>query len=471
MPKTIDKKHLLNLGYIIIFSLFLIVVYYLVNFCFRTFFSQASFFSNLDQRAGNNSQESPLENSASASSSLTISGDKTLIFSSFFDSFASGHLIDLTSTNLYRDDLSAAVYFPPLYTWELASADIITETKKNFSKVYLNDYLLPLNNIDRRCLEGKCLEQKGKRLVFQGKALSLPKDIKAADIVGLTIGSLESRWLVGITLKDGANYQGRVYFFDGKKYSPVILSGTSEKISSPYLGLFGFGGHESDFLVIYGAYRGQAFRLQDGKTTDISEFFDFRVMATGFQPEVIRATNGRVVNWYIYSSSLERPRLIKLWQNSRGEISGEADYNDIFENNEETVIFNLLETNPEEFVLVSSIYKDNLESVKTFTDRGFDNKMPGELIFNPINIDAEIVIKQLANSNLGTSLSPCLEAKFSFSSDNNNWQELPCGQNLNQEFTAPVKNNYFLRVDFPGQTEKFYSPFLTEVLFDFYYQK
>lgn len=471
MPKKIDKKHLLNLGYIIIFSLFLIVVYYLVNFCFRTFFSEASLFSSFDGRAAKNTELNSSGSDDAVNKAVTPSGDKTLFFNSFFDSFASGHLIDLTSTNMYRDDLSAAVYFPPLYSYELASADIISEAKTKFSKVYLNDFLLPLNIFDRRCLGGKCLEQKGKRLSFQGKALSLPKDIKASDIVGLSIGSLESRWLIGVTLKDGANYQGRVYFFDGKKYSPVILSGTSEKISSPYLGLFGFGGSESDFLIIYGAYRGQAFRLQDGKATDISEFFDFRVMATGFQPEVIRATNGRLVNWYIYSSSLERPRLIKLWQNQRGEISGEADYNDIFENNGEEAIFNLLETNADEFVLVSSVYKDDTETVKTFADRGFDNKMPGELIFNPINIEGEIIIKQLANSNLGRSEAPCLEAKFSFSPDNNNWQELPCGQNLNQEFTAPVKNSYFLRIDFSGQTEKFYSPFLSEVLFDFYYQK
>ncbi|MEI6529786.1 MAG: hypothetical protein WCN88_05355 [Candidatus Falkowbacteria bacterium] len=466
LPKIINKKTLLNLGYIIFFSLFLIIVYYLTNYFFATFFARAGSNINLstqeEKTAEGNTSENALNNKQSGDPS-------SLIFSSFFDSFASNHLIDETATSMYRDDLVTAVYFPPLYSFELAPIDIITKNKKNIDDIYLNDFLRPLNIIDKRCLVGKCLEQRGARLIYEGKSLSLPEDINDSDIAGLSIGALEKNWLIGVTLKDGVNYLGRIYSFDGSKFTALSFGEKIEKISSSYFGLFGFGGAESDFLVIYGAYRGLAYRFQAGHITDISKFFDFRVMATGFKPEIIRATNGDLVYWYVYSSSLARPHLIKLWQNKRGEIIGEADFRYMFSDTGEAASFKLMNTSDREFVLLARLKKETTETFKIFSDRGFDNKMPGELIFNPIGVDSEIIIKTIANSKLGSPTAPCLESKFSFSTDNKNWQELPCGENLN--FANPVKNNYFLRVDFPAQSDKFYSPFLDEVLFDFYYQK
>lgn len=413
---------------------------------------------------GNSNQSDAL-----SSANKAISSDST--FNSFFDSFASGHLINASASTLFRDDSAAAVYFPPDYSYQPASAEIIGRYKNEFNQIYLNDFTKPLSIIDKRCLGQNCLEQRGKKLIYNGKEISLPREIKESEMVALSIGSLEKTWLVGITLKKGVDYQGRVFYFDGKKFTPYLFPGNQESIISPYIGLFGFGGNESDFLIIYGAYRGLAYRVQGGKNTDISRFFDFRVMAKGFRPEVIKANSEQAANWYIFSSSLEHPQLIKLWQNQAGEIIGEAVYQNIFSYSGETVSFRLINVSTKEFSLLARVKQGTIETWQIFTDRGFKNSNPGELIFNPILIDSEIIIEKIANSRLGSAESPCPEGKFSFSTDNSNWQELPQGDNLNKDFRTPVKDNFYLRVDFPAQANKFYSPFLAEVLFDFYYQK
>ncbi|MFA5131415.1 MAG: hypothetical protein WC467_03230 [Patescibacteria group bacterium] len=456
-------------------------------FCCRTYFAAANQGSNSgsmterilsrEQSQTRLSEQDNLDGGVPCLSSEIIVDDKPQIFSSFFDSFASDYLLNSAASTLYRDDLAAAVYFPPRYTWEEESSGQSLKNEAELAKSNslaqnkISDFLEPLVISDRRCLGGNCLEQTGKHLSYQGKPLALPGEIKAADVVALTIGALDTRWLLGLTLKEGDAYQGRVYIFDGNKFSPLIFGDQTEKISSPYLGQFGFGGSDTDYLVIYGAYRGEAYRFQAATVTDISTFFDFRVMATGFRPEIIKATNGRVVNWYIYSSSLGRPRLIKLWQNSDGKISGEADYQNIFSNSGESASFRLVAAAADKFVLLATIRQDNMETNRVFTDRGFESRMPGELIYNAIIAEPGITIKKLAASKLGSPDNPCSEGKLSFSTDNNFWQELPSGQNLNQTFKATVENNYFLRVDFPAQTDSFYSPFLNEVLFDFYYQK
>jgi len=476
MLKRLNLKLLLKISYVLIFGIFLVAVYFFTIYCCANFFNkdrspapfswdeEASSPDNTDSNGLNSSNQSGL-----ASQDQAINSE--LIFYSFFDSFASSHLIDATTTTLFRDDLAAAVYFPPDYSWQAAPAEIVDKYKNEFEGIYLNDFSKPLAAIDRRCLGRDCLEQKGKKLSYNGKSVVLPKNIKENDIMSVSIGSLRKRWLIGVTLRDGVNYQGRVFYFDGKKITPLLFPDNQEKISSPYIGVFGFGGEESDFLLIYGSYRGIAYRIQEEKTVDISRFFDFRVMAMGFRPEVIKAASGKTIYWYVFSSSLNHPQLIKLWQNQDGEISGEAIYQSIFSDSIDAASFRLLETEATSFNLLARLKQGTSETWQVFSDLGFNNYKPGEMVFNPIPVESEIIIQKIADSQLGSAEAPCLDGKFSFSTDNSNWQELSRGENLNKNFRTPVKDNFFLRVDFPEQADKFYSPFLAEVLFDFYYQK
>jgi hypothetical protein len=475
MLKKNKNKYLIDLIYVIIFIIFLVLVYSLTSrHCLSPSVDDASIIKinrannediiNLDQDNNNRNTNFsiPLATTPNETQLITqpaVQSEEGLFtFSSFFDSFASDYLVDLNQTNLYRDNFSAAVIFPPDYTWE----------KTNEAAVF--DSLFP----EKRCLGNKCLEQIAGKLFYQGKEIAIPKELTTQEISAITLGALDKRWLVGFTFKNGEKYQGAVYYFNGKKFS-LLLAG--DKLTSPYLGYFGFGGEEDDFLIIYGAYRGIAYRVQAEKIIDVSKFFDYRIMAEGFRPEVIRVETGSRINWYVYSLTPNKPRLIKLWEDTNNEISGEAVYQDLFSGEEEKVTFSFLRADINEISLVARIKKPGEwgeEYWQIFRDRGFKNQTLGELVFNPVLIgssESKIIIKKLANSSLGSQDNTCSEATLLFSVDNKNWQVIPQGYYLNKDFGALRLDKYFLKVNLPAQKDKFYSPFLNEVLFDFYYQK
>lgn len=465
-------KSLLHLAYLLFFIVFLIAIYYLTVYNCESFIKKNGEANEAGKTGGLININDDFNNNFNRlSEDAAGTGASNQTFNSFFDSFASGHLINTALSTLFRDDSAAAVYFPPDYSYEEAAIETANIYKSEFAKIYSNDFSKPLTLVDRRCFGENCLEQKGRKLSYRGKSLALPKGIKESEVAALSIGSLEKRWLIGVTLKKGVVYEGRVFYFDGAKFTPLLFPGNKEKITSSYIGLFGFGGEESDFLAVYGAYRGIAYRFQADKTTDLSQFFDFRIMAKGFRPEIIKASNGQATNWYIFSSSLGHPQLIKLWQNQSGEITGEAAYQDIFSEPGETVLFYPISASENDFKLLAKVKRGSGESWRVFTDRGFKNTNPGELVFNPIPVNSEIIIRKIANSELGSLSAPCPEGRFYFSADNVSWQELPRGENLNKDFKVAAKDNFYLRVDFPAQADRFYSPFLAEVLFDFYYQK
>jgi len=456
MPKNKIKKHFYDRRhwyYFIFYVFFLFLIYCFACSFFNNFFNKSAQGSNFSVTSLFNFVP---ENTVSSSTEIIkVEGPKTNIFSTFFDSFANSTQIDATNTNLYRDDAANAIMFPPDYSWGVADNETVLKNQDKFI------------NPNRRCLNGQCLEQRDNNLLFQDKLVTFPREIKKSDIVALTLGALDSKWLVGITLKDGKNYQGKVYYFSDNKFTPLL---TNKKISSQYLGEFGFGGHDSDFLVIYGAYLGIAYRVQGNNITDISKFFDYRAMDKGFRPEVIRTSNGQITNWYIYSLSPDKSRFIKLWQNENQEISGETVYQDIFSEND-AVSFYFLNASDSGFNFLARIKNsDNNYSWQIFSDQGFKNNFAGQLIFNPVLANEKITIEKLANSSLGQQNDSCPDAKFLFSADNKNWETLPLGYYLNQDFFRGPLEVYYLHVDFPAQTNKFYSPYLTEVLFDFYYQ-
>lgn len=465
------KKKILRRGiYLLVFLVFLVAIY----FCSRYFF-----------------QCFPLGREAGADQSrqlakITKQIDETpkdlLVFSSFFDSFASDHLIDFERTNLRRDHLAAAVMFPPEYIIEEATVSDIRAAREELSSLSFeafpassSEYLLSAA-FEKRCLGSGCLEQRGGRIFYEGKELALPSELSRRQIMAVTLGSLSKKFLVGFTIKNEAGdeekgYEGLVYFFDGKKFSKIIREG---EVVSRYFGLFGFGGEDDDFLVIYGAYLGKAFRFQGNRVTDISSFFDYRFMTKGFRPEVVVAKKGKTHQWYIFSLSSYKPRLIKLWTDKNDNITGEIDYPEIFSGSDQQAALKLLSVSDEEIKLLVFSSGNGLENWRVFRDRGFINQDQGELVFKPIINDftePEIVVEKLANSSLGNKETPCPEGVLSFSPDSFSWQTVTQGYYLNKDFNSLHISKYFLRVNFPAQKDKFYSPFLSEVLFDFYYRK
>jgi len=460
---AILKKKLIAHKYIFIFAIFLMLIYFSACFIFSFLFASAE--SNQSAEKSNLSFNSVKYSNTDIASIASVS--VPLIFDSFFDSFANSYQIDSSRTNLYRDNSVTAVYFPPEYTWDSADSATIFKNENKFSEFSFNDFSAPA--YEKRCLKNKCLEQKDNKLYFDDQSINFPQDIKVAEVAAISLGVLDSNWLVGITLKEGeSDYSGKVYYYDGKNFSALGING---KIDSPYFGIFGFGGEDADFLITYGAYKGIAYRIQGKSIINISQFFDYRLMDGGFRSEVIRAEGGGHVNWYVFSLTATRPHLIKLWQDKAGAISGEMEYQGIFSDGKEKISFAFLSADSNKFSLLAKINRGGSYEWKVLNDYGFKNKSDGVLFFTPVVYDKPVTLKKLVNSSLGSLDFPCSEGKLMFSLDSEYWQTIPLGQALNSEFCFPSVEKFFLKVNLPAQTDKFYSPFLNEVLFDLYYQK
>ncbi|MFA5000461.1 MAG: hypothetical protein WC545_03825 [Patescibacteria group bacterium] len=395
----------------------------------------------------------------------------TLVFGSFFNTFSSDAALNLSRTDLYQDTRATAMIFEPDYSWQEAASvpagDFSSPAPNSFTGPYL----------DRRCLNANCLEQRWNELYYNNEALAYPSEVDAfvaggGEVAAVSFFTLSERWVVGFTLKKGSGYQGFAYYFDGQSFTPIITASTTARVSSSYFGLFGGGGTEDDFLLIYGAYKGIAYRVRGGNLTDISKFFDIRAMIGGFKPEAIRLVRDDSALWYVYSSTLSRQILIKLWQNGGSEIAGET----IFRNELavfESVIFKLKSSGTSEVVLSAKASSSGVDAWYSFTDRGFKNNSLAALEFDPVSRSrGDIEIEKISASRLALdapSLALSGEAgiKFLFSSDGVNWQTLPLGADIT--FPTGKIASFFLRVVFPSFIDKFYSPFLDSVTFNYYY--
>jgi len=414
--------------------------------------------------------------SAATSSSPVASGyqpellpniaDPTLFFGSYFDTFANSQYIDAQKTNMYYDELAAAYHFQPDYAFAESDA-LDAASREALSNVRLNLFQGFYN--DERCLGNRCLEQKGSELFFNGEKLPFPKELDGNNLAALSIGSLSKRWLVGFTIKNGNNYEGLAYYFDGLNFIRIL---TPEPIRSPYFGVFGFGGGENNFLLIYGAYQGIAYHLQGDKVYDVSQFFDIRIMNGGFKPEIVFAAFESNVNWYIYSATSYHPVLIKLWQNRGSEIVGEAVLNSIFERRDESAVFKLSSVSDTSITLAAKLRRNSRDSWFYLIDYGFKPVNQGMLVSTPLSHDGYnslVTIVKVANDRLNIDSTSADKAEFLVSTDGQAWQKLEKKTNYN--INLPATRHFFLKVEVAGSSDKFYSPFISEILFDYYCRK
>lgn len=391
-----------------------------------------------------------------------ITGEKdkqTLYLGSFPYTTA---IVDDEKTSLYFEGVSNSIIFPPDYNWDMAGQDLVAQNQAKFGAHANNTFDGPYN--DKRCLNNDCVEYKDNKLFYNNKVVSFPSGIKAKDLKAISLGIVGQKWLIGFTLKD-IGYRGEVFYFDGATFSQIS---NLPSISSTYFGLFGFGGEEDDFLIIYGSYQGQAFRVRGDKITNLDNFFGYRPMNNGFKSEIIRAESNNYVNWYIYSSTLDALRFIKLWEDKDGEISGEAsllyDLNIIGK----SVEFQLIEAKSDKAVLLAKINSGTNTSWKVFTDKGFVNDKEKILVTLPITHDAEsseIFIKKIYESSLELDKDGQALVKVEFSVDGQKWQNISWGKDISFEQVAT--KHYFIRTVFSPPGNKFYSPAISNILFSY----
>lgn len=488
-------KKTISTAAIILATVIISCAYYFVFYFFCLLLIKIGFISAFDDHSRlsgsifNISSESGIITAVATSSSISVASssaalitpsrssqpelapniaDPTLIFGSYFDTFANSLYIDHQKTTLYYDENATAYIFPPDYSFTETDAAKIGAADKNILDGITLNAFESLSS-DKRCLEKECLAQKGKDLFFNDVKLNLPAELSGRDIAAVSIGVLKRRWLIGFTVKNKDGYEGLAYYFDGQKFSQIW---TPAPLISPYFGVFGFGGGENNFLVIYGAKQGIAYHIQGDKVSDISRFFDARVMNGGFKAEVLFTASEENVNWYVYSSSSYHPVLIKLWQNESAEIAGEAVFNNIFNNYDESAVFKLSRTEKSAIILAAKVRRKNLDHWFYFTDRGFKNENGGLLVSAPIAHDGNaslITITKIAQSHLGIDAPSADKADFLFSVNGQDWQKIGSGKNI--DVSVPATRYFFLSAAFPKFGDKFYSPFIGEILFDYYCRK
>jgi hypothetical protein len=397
----------------------------------------------------------------------------TSFINSFGDSFSSSAFLNREATNMHLDDISTALTFEPLYDFSKLGTCSGSECEFN-KKVKVFDYGM------EACLSGSrenCLKLVNNDLYFNGKALSLPEDIKRGKIISLSVGALDSKFLLGAVLAESADEYGLVYSFDGKDFESIISKNSSNNISSKYHrqgGKIGFGGNDDNFLILYAGYRGQAFQVYNNEIIDISHMFGLRVVNKGFMPLILKSGKAEDSTWYVCSLDKDNPKFIKLWQNNTNYIQGSLDLSsDIYTSSNlyDNFDYCYLSNNEDKKVYLSfrsNNANSNLKSLNIwqFKDNGFDNSYDYKVVSADILGKDNYVASNAVIKEIGLSAN---EKRYSnnindfgslyLSTDNNDWQRVDVGQRV--FFDENTKNLYW-RLDL-SSADNYFSPWLDHV--------
>lgn len=253
--------------------------------------------------------------------------EKNLQYNVFGDHFVNDLYIDWHKTNFYYDQVTTAFTFLPDYDWLTrgACADRfcgLTAADWNFPEIEQENDFAGIT--EEYCLSGRCLRHENLNLYYQGKKIDLPTEVRSVELRNITIYPLNSDWLVGFVFYNNGQEQGRAYRFDGRNFSNLDEKNTISLISRDGFegARFGFGGDEDNFLVLYGGYDLLGYQVVRGLLFDVSNFLGLRVADGGFAPSIFKHEIDGEVLWHICSRTAGKPKLIKLWQNSSGNIKG-----------------------------------------------------------------------------------------------------------------------------------------------------
>src|SRR3989344_4974919 len=129
--------------------------------------------------------------------------------SSFTDLFSGTAWLNATGTTLYHDFAMTTLSYPPKFEWEKLADKEAEKIKEKVSFVRLEE-----DGSDKRCLDNKCLVQRGLELFLNGQKISLPSELRTPELLNISIGATDKFWLLGGVVKDGGQYRGYVYKFN-----------------------------------------------------------------------------------------------------------------------------------------------------------------------------------------------------------------------------------------------------------------
>jgi len=372
--------------------------------------------------------------------------------SSFTDLFSGVGWLDETKTDLYQDKRETAFILPPA----------LTSQKLDSHQIPAGGWAeRGVNGEYSRCIGGRCLTERNSELSFQGNPLSLPAEISGKEKANVSIGSLDTKWLVGVVTKEEARYEGWIFLFDGSGFLKIF--GGDGKFNSSYAGALGFGGSDNDWLAIYSGYEGIAYRVREGvPPEDISRFLDIRVMKGGFEPAVLRV--GVPPTWYVFSMTPGNPQLIKLFQNKTNYIQGAVNLFPFIDplQGSSLATFGIKEVGGDAISLAAKVTGGS-GGWWQIDDRGFKKDRSYEVVSSNINTSAaRVVYARIETLDLKERDA---SASFFVSGDDRVWHAVRLHEVY--EFSPSSKELYW-RAVFSPDGDPFSSPYFNSILLHYW---
>jgi hypothetical protein len=388
---------------------------------------------------------------------LPMQKKEELVSTSFSDLFSGVGRINQDDTTMYHDRIATAYTFAPKFKWE-----------RRFSSSFDEKQLIALDatGTDTRCIHGKCLSQNKKTLSFDGQEIILPVEVRDKKIETVSIGALSSRWVIGVVVAAGGEYEGWVFSFDGERYEKVFGEANTPFVSK-YKGTVGFGGADSDWIALYGGYEGIAYRIRSGAPFEnISNFFGYRIMGEGFHPVLLRAENGGVVRWYIFSLTEGKPRLMKLSENpATRKIEGILDFAPgIFISTFKGASFNIINSSDDAVVLGGLMTtQGGTQEIWEFTDSGFVYPEAAEVVsVNLNNYPAEVRNATVMESELYADGNT---VEYYLSNNGKDWVHAELGREIT--FPDPSGTRLLWRARFIPNSGTTNPPFFDRIRVDY----
>ncbi len=368
--------------------------------------------------------QSPLEGSSASP-----------IYFSFTDLFSGTSWINLVSTTMYQDKKEDAFVLPPVFKWQklnqpVSGAGFVSkEADGSFIK----------------CIGGNCLSVFEDNLFFNGKKISIPGRLNKNNISGVFIGALNTKWVVGFVSTNGGVYGISIFTFDGNNFSEVATNG-ADLFSSAYEGTLGFGGDDDNWIAIYGAYQGNAYRFRKSgdnyEAEDLSKYFDIRVEAGGFEPSIIGPVtepsgSESIENWYVWSLTANNPTLVKIFGVAGGNIIGAVDFRDeILPGAPMGALFKLNSSSKDSIALEALVTDEsNIQKSYMFTDYGFDRSKQYKVVSaNGSSYPWPVGAATISPSGVSED---GVQVKFFMSSNSRNWISATLGEKIQLDRKQP----------------------------------
>lgn len=379
-----------------------------------------------------------------------IGGKENIVFSSFSDLFSGVGWLNQNETTMHQDRSATAFTFRPLARWtKKADAPAISAASRT-----------------RRCIAASCVSSDDSNVFSNGTRVELPREVKDAKIESISIGALNTRWVVGVTILRAGRYEGWVYSFDGNGFSKVFGEANTPFVSE-YKGTFGFGGTDDEWFAIYGGYKGLGYFIREGRPfQNVSDMLSYRIMDGGFDPVVLPAGEGSATRFYVSSATDGKPRLMKFFKNPAGEIAGVVDFSENIKGQFSRAVFRVANVVGNVTVLEAAATSPSGEtSGWEVIDEGFDD--PSVAKVHSVNINnypAEVRSATVAEVQMDEGNT---KATFFVSNDGNAWIEAPPGKEVVFPKTDGTRLLWRAEFTVSGNRSPLFSPYFDKVRIDY----